>query len=216
MITSAVRLPDRADGGDGRGFYLEEGGFPSFVEWMLQEVDSAGLVFRAVGRTAWRTLRDKRPLTEVGGELAALFGTSDRSARILPMLGMGRDVPDGRFWLRDEKLDLEWTPHTAHHYFVRVRETAGRFAEALGARLVDNPAWLTGKVVTVHPLGGSPMSRDETSGVVDDEGQVYGHPGLYVVDGSVMPGPIGTNPSMTIAAVAERAAERLLERSAHA
>jgi cholesterol oxidase len=46
--------------------------------------------------------------------------------------------------------------------------------------------------------------------VVDSYGRVFGHPGLLVVDGSMMPGPVGPNPSNTIAALAHRAAERLI------
>jgi cholesterol oxidase len=48
---------------------------------------------------------------------------------------------------------------------------------------------------------------------VDSYGEVFGYPGLYVADGSVMPGPVGPNPSLTIAALADRFAERLLERA---
>jgi cholesterol oxidase len=40
---------------------------------------------------------------------------------------------------------------------------------------------------------------------------VFGVPGLYVADGSVMPGPVGANPSLTIAALAERFAQRMVE-----
>jgi cholesterol oxidase len=40
---------------------------------------------------------------------------------------------------------------------------------------------------------------------------VFGHPGLYVADGSVMPGPVGPNPSLTIAALADRFAEGILQ-----
>jgi cholesterol oxidase len=47
---------------------------------------------------------------------------------------------------------------------------------------------------------------------VDPHGQVFGCPGLVVADGSVMPGPVGANPSLTIAAVADRSADRLLEQ----
>ena len=43
---------------------------------------------------------------------------------------------------------------------------------------------------------------------------MFGHPGLYVMDGSLLPGPVGANPSLTIAAVADRAAQRLLEEPA--
>jgi cholesterol oxidase len=55
------------------------------------------------------------------------------------------------------------------------------------------------------------MGRDEREGVVDPYGEVFNYPGLYVADGSVMPGPVGPNPSLTIAALADRFADRLLE-----
>jgi cholesterol oxidase len=66
-------------------------------------------------------------------------------------------------------------------------------------------------VITVHPLGGCPMGRSASEGVVDASGNVFGYPGLYVADGSVMPGPVGPNPSLTIAALADRFADRILE-----
>jgi cholesterol oxidase len=46
--------------------------------------------------------------------------------------------------------------------------------------------------------------------VVDAHGRVFGHPGLHIADGSVMPGPVGANPSLTIAAMADRFADRIL------
>jgi cholesterol oxidase len=33
---------------------------------------------------------------------------------------------------------------------------------------------------------------------------------LFVIDGSIMPGPVGPNPSMTIAAISERAARHII------
>jgi cholesterol oxidase len=65
-------------------------------------------------------------------------------------------------------------------------------------------------VITVHPLGGCAMSDNPSVGVVNAYGEVHGHKGLYVADGSVMPGPVGPNPSLTIAALADRFADRLL------
>ena len=49
------------------------------------------------------------------------------------------------------------------------------------------------------------MTTRATS-VVDDRGQVHGHAGLFVIDGSIVPSALAVNPSLTIAALAERAA----------
>jgi cholesterol oxidase len=65
--------------------------------------------------------------------------------------------------------------------------------------------------VTVHALGGAPMGRDDREGVVDPWGRVYNYPGLHIADGSVMPGPVGPNPSLTIAGLADRFADAILE-----
>lgn len=61
-------------------------------------------------------------------------------------------------------------------------------------------------LATVHPLGGASIGRSPAEGVVDHAGQVFGHRGLYVLDGAACPGAPGVPPSMTIAALAERAA----------
>ncbi len=66
--------------------------------------------------------------------------------------------------------------------------------------------------VTVHNLGGCRMADDPSRGVTGPDGQVHGHPGLYVLDGAVLPGATGANPSMTIAAVAERCIEGVVRR----
>jgi cholesterol oxidase len=87
-----------------------------------------------------------------------------------------------------------------------------RVAAVLGARYVDNPMWRRKRIITVHPVGGAPMGRDRSVGVCDSYGEVFGYPGLYIADGAVMPGPVGTNPSLTIAALADRMCTRLLEQ----
>ncbi|WP_240139123.1 GMC oxidoreductase [Streptomyces sp. MUM 178J] len=58
---------------------------------------------------------------------------------------------------------------------------------------------------TYHPLGGCVLGR-----ATDDFGRVKGYPGLYVTDGSLIPGSIGVNPFLTITALAERNMERIL------
>jgi cholesterol oxidase len=59
--------------------------------------------------------------------------------------------------------------------------------------------------LTAHILGGCPMGHNDQEGVIDLDCQVHNYPGLYVVDGSIMPANPGVNPSLTITALAEYA-----------
>ena len=54
------------------------------------------------------------------------------------------------------------------------------------------------------------MADSPAAGVTDSWGEVFGCPGLFIADGSIIPAPTGVPPSMTIAAVAERKMEHLL------
>jgi len=57
---------------------------------------------------------------------------------------------------------------------------------------------------TAHILGGCCIGKDAASGVIDEQHEVFGCPGLYVCDGSVVPGNLAVNPSLTISTLAER------------
>jgi cholesterol oxidase len=70
------------------------------------------------------------------------------------------------------------------------------------------------------------MGVTAAKGVVDDRGRVFDasaragpstvHPGLYVLDGSILPTALGNNPLLTITALAERAAELIVRDPDHA
>lgn len=216
VITSAIRMADAADGAphSGRGFYLEDAGYPSFLNWIVETGNRVGMVRRAAD-FAWSRLKSVVGLAEdpdIGEEISRVLGPCTLSSTSLPMLGMGRDVANGRLSLRGENLHSDWKITRSGAYFDRLRETMRGVAHHLGATFVDNPVWYTGRrVITVHPLGGCPMGRNAQEGVVDEWGEVFGHPGLYVADGSVMPGPVGANPALTIAATANRFADRLID-----
>jgi cholesterol oxidase len=66
---------------------------------------------------------------------------------------------------------------------------------------------LLGQPSAPHNLGGCHMGASRANGVVDADGRVFDYPGLHVLDGAVIPGAVGVNPSHTIAAVAERCIE---------
>jgi cholesterol oxidase len=192
VITAMARVAD-AQSPSGRGFLVQDAGAPSFSEWLWQALELPG--------DLWRALR-RRSASE-------LFGTARSSAAMLPLLGMGRDVPGGRMQLRGDRLALTWKGTASHAYFEALEETAQRMGEALGGRVIRLGGRFA-RLLTVHPLGGCAMARDRAGGVVDPYGRVFGSEGLYVADGSILPGPVGVNPSMTIAALAERIAGRMV------
>jgi cholesterol oxidase len=215
VITSVIRLPDTLDGeGDvGRGFYIEDGGNPHFLDWVVQAAGAPMVAARLVNflvRRAWAHAKGT-PRAGISADVAALFGGGVTSATMLPVLCMGRDIPDGTMRLRDGDLELDWTTASSASFFARVEATLADLAETLEAVLANTPLWLFKRVITVHPLGGVPMGASPDRGVVNGWGEAFAYPGLHVVDGSVMPGPVGPNPSLTITAFAERAAAHILQ-----
>ncbi|OQR63093.1 cholesterol oxidase [Streptomyces maremycinicus] len=62
-----------------------------------------------------------------------------------------------------------------------------------------------GDHLTYHPLGGAVLDR-----ATDNYGRLHGHPGLYVIDGALIPGNTSVNPFVTITALAERNIEAII------
>jgi cholesterol oxidase len=215
VITSAIRVGDSVDGkGDnGRGFYIEDGGNPQFLDWLVELGGAPSTIGRAARFAVSRIVAhlSGHPRSHLSGDFAKLMGSGDTSSTALPTLSMGRDIPDGVMRLRDGGLDIDWTTKTSSDFFDRVEHTLDKLAEQLGAKLMNSPLWLFKHVITVHPLGGCPMGVSDRVGVVDPWGEVHNYPGLFVADGSAMPGPVGPNPSLTIAAFADRIADGILE-----
>ncbi|MCU0280370.1 MAG: GMC family oxidoreductase [Acidimicrobiia bacterium] len=65
---------------------------------------------------------------------------------------------------------------------------------------------LLGIPMTAHILGGAAIGASPEQGVIDPYHRVYGHPALSVIDGATVSANLGSNPSLTITALAERAA----------
>ena len=215
VITTSLRVPDDTDDGNGgRGHYIQEAGFPEFTNWLIETSQAPAQATRAAAAALAiaRIRLGGRHESTISAEVARLVGQGRLGSSSLPLLGMGRDTPDGRVRLRGGELDIDWTSATSMPFLTSMRETMRALTDALGARYHDNPLWWTRRVVTVHPLGGAPMGRHETEGVVDAHGESFAYPGLFVVDGAAMPGPVGPNPALTIAAFSDRANDRVLER----
>lgn len=124
--------------------------------------------------------------------------------RTTMLVGYGVSRGRGRFVYDSGQDDavLHWPGDgdsaLAKHIDERVARIAGSGAVRLNTTSLVPNTW--------HPLGGASMGE-----VCDLEGRVHGQRGLYVLDGALMPGNCAAcNPSMTIAAVAERAMDHLL------
>lgn len=63
--------------------------------------------------------------------------------------------------------------------------------------------------ITAHILGGVSFGHNDQEGVIGLDCQVHNYPGLYVVDGSIVPANPGVNPSLTITALAEYAMSKI-------
>jgi choline dehydrogenase-like flavoprotein len=85
-------------------------------------------------------------------------------------------------------------------------EAAGAY-ETVVAPLIRETGW--------HLLGTAKMGTGPATSVVDAWGRSHDHPNLFIFDGSTWPTSSGMNPTATIAAMALRSAERLIEERRH-
>jgi cholesterol oxidase len=94
--------------------------------------------------------------------------------------------------------------------FPAAEEATRRYAEKLGG--VPGSALsevLLGIPTTAHIMSGVTIGRNAGTGVIDESGEVFGYKNLRVLDGSIVPGNLGVNPSLTITALTEYAMSKV-------
>jgi cholesterol oxidase len=213
VMTSKIDFPERR-------LMVADGGLPANFEAILDVARGVNVI------SGWR-----RALVWLREALVRI-GWSDQSLRpreagrvrrrlpntnSLIFLMIGRDAADGQMRLTPllKRFDIRWSKEGSAQLFEDLAATARELAEGSDATpfyaLDGGPL---SKFTTVHPLGGCPMADDPEQGVVDEFGRVHGYPGLYVLDGSIVPTALGVNPSKTIAALAERGADQLVRELA--
>src|SRR5204862_462289 len=105
-----------------------------------------------------------------------------------------------------------WNRRSSKAYVSGLRDVMRQVSTGLGATFQESPlSRFLRRSITVHPLGGCPMGLDPGTAVVDRYGQAFGQDGLFVVDGAAMPGAVGPNPSLTIAAYADWVAQAIID-----
>ncbi len=213
-----VRLgsPDDPD----ETFTLEDGAIPFPLIPLWQELIVLQNFLRRYtdcSPSAWHRNNKDRDFLAISPDL------NDHSQLLLVM---GNDRARGRITFEGDVALPNWTfpPDGQYDYFktldARLRSLEKKCLD--GGHYHPNPLWkplphgfdealegagmLDSSLLSVHPLGGCSMASTAEEGVVNARGQVFDrsqgssvHDGLYVLDGAILPGAIGTNPFLTIA-----------------
>ena len=205
---------DLRDGKQEHQMIIEEGSIPGALSGVIPIVLRVAAMFWGKREGPARDRSVAEQVTRWSRYVAGAYHGAVRRTQTL--LVMAHDNAGGQLRLVDDRLRVEWPDVESQPIFDRIHENLRRVSQALQATHIGNPF----RLITVHPLGGCCMGDDASTGVVDHEGRVFKgdqgtkvYDGLYVCDGAIIPRPLGANPLLTIAAVAERTCELLLRAS---
>jgi cholesterol oxidase len=204
-ITTAVVHEQQRDGRPLR-LMVQDGGYSPQLSHLMPLM-RPGRLARLAGRSmASRIARQT-------GSFSALREEEGGATAVL--LVMGCDSADGKIELQrpGHRLRVRWDTPANMALYAAETAASRELVSELGGRLALAPNWrFLSQPSAPHNLGGCRMGRSAAEGVVDAGGRVFGYPGLHVLDGAIIPGAVGVNPSHTIAAVAERCIEAAIRR----
>jgi cholesterol oxidase len=193
---------------------------PRARDELLQTMERIGVDSSRILTGGIAKVRDGIAEMNLGAEAVAAPSETAPLRNVMVLFGMGRDEPTGKL-VADEKgeLTLDEPYDLEQRVYGDMVDRMKLFAKEIGRNGESDltmPFWdeHARLGLTAHPLGGCPMGKDASEGVVDGLGRVYAaesgtscHDGLYVADGSIIPTSLGVNPSLTICALAFRIAE---------
>jgi cholesterol oxidase len=200
-IGSAVNYLDGSQ--NGKIFWIEDGGIPNVLNGYFQAV-----LDRIKKAPDDHGLGDVLNPQSILQHLTLFSANLDIFRHIMPWFAQGVDAGNGELTLTNGALDLKWDIGKSLGLFEEIAQKQKQLAESTGGIALPLPGWTFAKeLITPHPLGGCNMGDSATQGVVNHAGEVFGYKNLYVADGSIVPRPLGVNPSRTIGALAERVAD---------
>jgi cholesterol oxidase len=188
---------------EGQSFIIENGGIPNILSMHLQ----------AAKRVGWK----QHPFEFLLEGLQELLRGSDPITDTMPWFANGVDAGNGVYQFKrpwwifgSPRLELDWSSAKSVPAFQAEIDTHVELSNKTGGDPFPAPWWKEA-LITPHPLGGCNMGSSAQDGVVNHKGEVFGYKNLYVIDGATVPTPLGVNPSRTISALAERAAEIMVK-----
>lgn len=198
------------------GMIVEDAAVPGCIGSLLPlTIDVENKVIGARERQDWDLgayNRLKHETKTCGSDVRGPYYGAIRNTQTY--LLMTHDGEHGRFFLKDDKLQIDWTSVGKEEIFEQADEQLRSETKALSGVYVKNPIWIKemdDELITVHPLGGCAMGESISAGVVNHKGQVFTsdsasgvYENFYITDGSVVPRSLGVNPLLTISAISER------------
>ena len=109
------------------------------------------------------------------------------------------------------QLEYPIAPHTQHGF--DLADAAAESILTLDGLATFHTVASTNNIQCAHPLASCRIGDHPGTSALDDRHELRGHPGIFVTDGASVPTSLCVNPSLTIAALAERASSLLLERA---
>jgi cholesterol oxidase len=209
-IITAIDLREQPNLDD--GLIIEEGGVCAPLAALLPKTLS--LAAKMVGRDTDSGLADpiQEKLMVSASMIRGPYHGAVRNTQVY--LVMTHDNSGGKMSLHNDRVVIKW-PGSGEQPFVKnVNEKLVQATGPLGGTFVENPIWSKlqpNNMVAAHPLGGCCIAEDAVRGVTNHRGQVFSgatgtdvYDSLIVNDGALLPRSVGTNPHITISAMAER------------
>ncbi|KAH7120954.1 hypothetical protein B0J11DRAFT_589799 [Dendryphion nanum] len=192
-------------------YVIQEGAVPEALAPVMQTIiDTQGCSSFPSMTALMRKL-----LRRIQSVLFGSYALGSSTNRTESFLIMSHDNEEGSLALVKGKPLLRYAGPETTTRIQRLYDILQKATDAAGGIFIPSPT------ISVHPLGGAQMSSDGTGkhGVVNDLGQVLVgegseiHTGLVCLDGSIIPCSIGINPFATIAALAERSCDLLIQKN---
>ena len=196
----------RAHRFDGTRFTLQEIFLSSLTNFLYDDGRSPH------GEPSWWGLQKKRAISNWNNRielLAMVEDTHDGSFETPPPQGGDAVSPNAG------PVKIGLFSYELSEQSVRVRELANQAMRQVVARSGLGRFMKlseTRGVYCAHPLGGCRIAESKDLGVVNHWCEAFDNEGLFCIDSSAIPTSLGVNPSLTISAVSERAADHLTAR----
>src|SRR3954454_13517083 len=185
-------------------FSLQQIFFPTIVSILPEDGDPGAPAWFGRSKreltTRWRSWLNVLAMTEDGNE--GQFGAPPPTGSFVRLASA---ASIGQLTYRPSRQTLRgWQLADDDVREIVQRDGVGEFLE-----------WAASpNALTAHPLSSCRIGDDPATSACDDRHELRGHPGIFVTDGASVPTSLCVNPSLTIAALAERASRGIVRRAA--